>query len=803
MDAKSTADFKKMRPAAALSALSCTEKGLSGAEAEKRAKEFGFNEVEEKKESVLLELFMHFWGPIPWLLEIATIMCYFVGNMFDTAALALITLTNGLVAFYNEHDSKKALLLLKKKLTIKSHVLRGGKWDLLGARELVPGDIITVGLGDVVPADAKIITGGVSADQSALTGESLPAELRGSDVLFTGSIIKRGEAKCVVVNTGMRTYFGKTVELVNIAKPKSKTEEIMFDISKYVGYMGAALFAVILIYSFTLDVPASIMFTFAVLFIGGGIPAALPMMFTIAQSKGATDLSKRSILVTKLDSIENAASVEVLCLDKTGTITQNELQVKEAVPLGGCSREELLCLAALSSSEESKDAIDTVVIKYAKESGARLSGYSQVSYTPFEPSTKRAEAIVKCKGRRFTAMKGAPQMVLSLCKGIGKKDRDEANKKIDGLSLLGCRVLAVAKSEGKTLKLCGLLALADPLRPDSAETIAALREAGIKPIMLTGDNIAVAREIARQAGIGERIVRISEIKSLPEAKQAEAVLACDGIAEIYPEDKYWVVKLIQSQGKMVGMTGDGVNDAPALKQAELGIAVSNSTDVAKAAASMVLTEPGTKVILESVRTSRETYQRMLTWTLKKISRAIQFMLILMLGFFWFHDVVVSITGLVLLMIVNDFLTMTLAVDNTRASKSPNTWNLRNITLASVSVGIFFFMIELAVFFMGIYYFGLDLGGMQTLILLSLVYTGQLGIYIVRERGHFWQSWPNATVAVILWLAIAAFSLLGAFGLGMEPLTAYQVGATFLVCAAAVLLTDFPKHYAYQRLGIGY
>ena len=811
IEIKATSDFEKMTAAGAFAALQSGKNGLGVAEAGRRAGEIGYNEVTEKKTSPVKEFLSHFWGPIPWLLEFAAIACYFIGNRIDAVVLGLIVVVNGAVAYYNEHDSKKALELLKKKLSLRTRVLRGGSWSTLDARELVPGDVITIGLGDVVPADAKILEGNVSADQSALTGESLPAELAESGILFTGSTIKRGEEKCIVVNTGMRTYFGKTVELVNIAKPKSKTEEIMFTIAKYVGYLGAALFAVVLVYAMMIGSPLITIFTFAVLFIGGGIPAALPMMFTIAQSKGATDLSKKGILVTKLDSIENAASVEVICLDKTGTLTMNELEVADAIPLGKCNRGELLALCALASSEASKDAIDRVVLEYAKKNGAKLAGFRQVSYTPFEPSTKRAEGLVQFKGKRFRAVKGAPQMVMSLCKGVDAKQKAQVEAKINELSLKGCRVLAVAKSataangKGKGnsaggLALCGLIALADPLREDSPSTIAALKEAGIKPIMLTGDNIAVAREIAKKAGIGEKVVRIGEIKSLPEKKQADAVLACDGIAEIYPEDKYWVVKLLQSRGKMVGMTGDGVNDAPALKQAELGIAVSNSADVAKAAASMVLTEQGTRAILDSVRVSRETFQRMLTWTLKKIARSVQFMLILMLGFFWFHDIVVSITGLVFLMIVNDFLTMSLAVDNTRASKRPNLWDLKGISLASGAIGLLFFAIEVAVFYTGVQYFGLALGGMQTLMLLSLVYTGQMGIYIVRERGRMWESWPNAGVALTLWGAIAIFTALAVFGVGMDALPASEALLTFAICAVAIFLSDFPKLWAYRKLG---
>lgn len=806
MEAKPTTDFKAMDVKGALSALVTDERGLTATDVTTRVKEFGYNEVAEKKENILAEFFSHYWGPIPWLLELATVMCYFIGNRMDALVLAFLVVMNGAVAFYNEHDSKKALQLLKKKLTIKTRVLRNGDWQTLDARELVPGDIIMIGLGDVVPADAKVISGGISADQAALTGESLPVEVHESDVIFTGSIVKRGEVKCVVVNTGMRTYFGKTVELVNIAKPKSKTEEIMFTISRNVTYIGAVLFLIILGYSLYWGIKPVVILTFAVLFIGGGVPAALPMMFTISQAKGATDLSKRNILVTRLDSLESAASVEVLCLDKTGTITMNEMEVREAIPIARVEANEVLGLAALASSEGSKDAIDSAILNCAKGKKAGLAGCAQVSYKPFEPATKRAEAVVKDRNGSFVVVKGAPQMIVSLCKGTTQGQKNALAKAVDNLSKQGCRALAVARSEyGKfdKLKLIGVVGLGDPLRPDSAETIAALREAGIKPIMITGDNLAVAREIAKQAGIGENVVRIASIKKLPEKEQADAVLACDGIAEIYPEDKFWVVKLLQSRGKTVGMTGDGVNDAPALKQAELGIAVSNATDVAKAAASVVLTEPGTKEILQAVRVSREAFQRMLTWTLKKISRSIQFMLILVVGFFCFHDVVVSITGLVFLMIINDFLTMTLAIDNSRATKAPNRWDLKSITRASVFVGMIFFLIEALVFIIGINKYGLDLDSMQTLMLLSLVYTGQMGIYIIRERGRFWQSWPHKYVSATLWFAIAAMTVLGIFGVGMVGLPAQDVLVTFAICAGAILLTDFPKYWMYKKLGIGY
>lgn len=804
MQKKTTSDFKKADVNTALGWLEASENGLSQDSVSIRLKEFGFNEVPGKKSNVWLEFLSNFWGPIPWLLEVAALLTYLTGDLFDALVIASLLIINTSVSFYNEHDSKKALALLKRKLTIKTRVLRNNSWLTLEARELVPGDVIIVGLGDVVPADAKIFHGGVSADQSALTGESLPVELRESEVLFTGSVIKRGEAKCVVVNTGMNTYFGKTVELVNIAKPKSRQEEIMFNISRNMIYLGALAFAVILVYALLMRIPPITILTFAVLFIGGGIPAALPVMFTISQSKGATDLSKHGILVTKLDSIENAASVEILCLDKTGTITMNELRVSDAIPFSGFTKQDLLSFSALASSFESKDSIDQTVIEYAKSSGAKFAGFKQISYTPFEPATKRAEASVSFKGKRFKVLKGAPQTILSLCKGLSKSQKQDFSEKVNSLSLKGCRVLAVAKSDfGKlsNLKLVGLLALSDPLRPDSAQTIFELRQAGIKPIMLTGDNIAVAREMAKQSGIGDRIVRISDIKSLPRDRQVSAVENCDGIAEIYPEDKFWVVKLLQSDGRMVGMTGDGVNDAPALKQAELGIAVSSSSDVAKAAASMVLTEPGTRVILEAVRTSRETYQRMLTWTLKKITRSIQFMIVLTLGFFWLHDVVVSIPGLMLLVVVNDFFTMSLAVDNARSTKNPNGWNTWNITLASVFLGVLLAVIALWLLYVGVSSYGFALDQIKTLVLIALVYTGQFGIIIVRERGFFWASRPAFFVSATIAFALVAFTLMAIFGVVLDQIPVHLVLFSLVACIAFVLLLDPLKVLIFKRLGI--
>lgn len=799
---KTTDEFKKMDIKEVFEFLKTNEKGLSEANTTDRIKEFGFNEVKEKKKSSLIAFLSWFWGPIPWFLEAAILICIIINDWLDGIMLAALLLSNVIIGFYNEHGSQKALEILKQKLTIKTKVLRDENWIIKESRELFPGDVILIGLGDVVPADAKIIRGDISADQAAITGESMPVNLKESDVALTGSTIKRGEAKCVVVNTGKHTAIGKTVELVNIAKPESKQEAIMFNVAKNLIYVGAVAFTIILLYALFIGTPLITILIFAVLFIAGGIPVALPVMFTISQAKGATNLSKHGILVTKLDSIENAASVEILCLDKTGTITINELEISEDFPMSGIEKNELISLAAIASGAEGKDQIDETVLNYAKKNKTDLSGYKQISYTPFEPSTKKAEAVVEFEGKQFIAVKGATQTLLALCTSMDKKEKDKITAKVEELSKKGSRVLAVGKKQGKgNFILAGLLALSNPLRPDTKETIAALKEAGIKPMMLTGDNIAVAREMAKQAGIGNNIIRISEIKKLPESEQGEAIEKCDGIAEILPEDKYGVIKHLQSTGKTVGMTGDGVNDAPALKQAELGIAVSNATDVAKAAAGMVLTESGIKVILEGIRTSRRTYQRMLTWTLKKITLAIQFMFILAVGFFWFGDVIIVIPGLMLLLIMTDFMSMSLAVDNARSTKNPNSWNVKNLTIAAGILGILFFLIELALLIWGANYLKLNFEQIRTLILLSLVFTAQFAIIIIRERNHFWNSWPSKIVSISMAIAIIVFIPLSIYGIIITPISAALVFATLIITAVCVLVLDFPKVWIFKKVGI--
>jgi H+-transporting ATPase len=448
--------------------------------------------------------------------------------------------------------------------------------------------------------------------------------------------------------------------------------------------------------------------------------------------------------------------------------------------------------------------IDMAVIHHAKNLGVDISSYKQVEFTPFEPSTKRSEAVVEDESERFKVIKGAPQIIASMCRRMDRKNETRMNELVEELSLKGYRTLAVARSEGgnlNNLQLVGLLSLADPIRPDSKKMIEEAKAEGVKPLMLTGDNISVAREIASQAVIGDRIIRMASLADSNEADQAKTVEECDGLAEIYPEDKFRIVKLLQSRGHLVGMTGDGVNDAPALRQAEVGIAVSNSTDVAKASASMVLTEEGVGVIIDAIKTSRQIYQRMLSWVINKVTKVMQFIGVLMLGFFWLHDVVISLLGMVLLVFANDFVTMSLATDNVERTTNPNAWNVKNITLASLVLGVFLVVEGAIVVIIGISYFHLEMEGLRTLMMLNLVFVSQFRVYIVRERKHFWSSKPGRELLVSTVATTVAFALLGVYGIIIPSLALYQVLLVLGFSALFTLGLDPVKYHVFRRFGL--
>jgi len=795
---KSTDEYKKNSFEDTMKFIETTKGGLSEKEADIRIRKYGYNELKETTKNQLIEFLKRYWGPMPWLLEFSVILTVILKHYTESGIIFVLLTINAIIGYLQSQNSQKAVELLKKKLEINANVLRDGKWIVKAAKYIVPGDIIHIKLGDLVPADVTIISGDVSVDESALTGESLPKDIHQSDIIYSSSIIKRGEVQCVVINTGANTYFGKTVELVKIAKPKSKQEELMLTIVKYMMYLGIIASIIVSIYAIFLNKDILFILSFVVVFLIGAIPVALPAVLTIVQAVGALDLSKKGVLVTKLDAIEDAASIDIFCFDKTGTITQNKLSVVDCIAFGKYKSEDVIRMATLDSQEEGMDAIDLSIIQYSKSLNINFDGYEQISYTPFDPANKKTEAIVKSDGVSYKIMKGAVQTIIELCTQLDNTTLSMINKVVDGFSQKGSRTIAVAMTEEDSIQFLGVLAIADPPRADSKSMIAELTRLGIKSIMLTGDSIAIAKEIAEQVGIGNRIMRPSDMEGLNYEKQLNLIKESDGFAEVFPQDKYKIVKLLQDSGHMVGMTGDGVNDSPALAQAELGTAVSEATDVAKASASIVLTKPGLSEIIDAVKISRQTYQRMLTWVINKITKVVEVVILFTVGFFWLHDIVISLLGMTLLVFANDFVTMSISTDNVKATDTPNIWNVRNITLASFILGVLFAVEDLFLVFIGLKYFHLELDKIRTLVMLSLIFNTQFRILIVRERKHFWSSMPNKNMLLVNIATIAGFALLGMFGVFISNLLVYQVFTILVIALIFMVCVDFVKYYLFEK-----
>ncbi|MHB1275587.1 MAG: plasma-membrane proton-efflux P-type ATPase, partial [Candidatus Humimicrobiaceae bacterium] len=767
MELKKTSDYKDSSIDKTLTLLETSAAGLGEEEAKRRIALFGYNEVKKQLRNPVIQFLAHYWGPMPWLLELTMILSGFLGHYTELAIIFVLLTINALIGFINNRKSIKALEFLEKKLSITAKIIRDQKWVIKDIKEIVPGDIISIGLGDIVPADAKILSdSNITVDQSMLTGESLPIDVNKSGIIYSGSIIKYGDAQAIVLNTGTNTYFGKTIELVKTAKPKSHQEQTMLSVIKYMLFVSLAVLLLIIVYAIILHTKLLDILTIALLFLLGSVPVALPAVFALVLTTGAIELSKKGVIVSKLNAIEDAASMDILCLDKTGTITQNKLSVIDSVSFSEYKKEEVILFAALASEESSKDLIDSAIIQYSKSIKLDISGYKKISFIPFDPSTKKTEAIIKYKEEQFKVIKGAPQIIISICNYSNEKIKLDINDKLIELSRKGYRVIAVAISENEnfnSFKFIGLLTLADPLRADSKLIIEEIKKLGIKVKILTGDNIEIAKEIALQISIGNNIIKMSDLENLSEPEKNKIIENCDGFAEIYPEDKYKIVKLLQSSGHIVGMTGDGVNDSPALKQAEVGIAVSSSADIAKISASVVLTQPGLGEIADAIKTSRQIFQRMLTWVINKVTKVILLDGILLFGFFLFHNIIISTIGMVLLIFANDFLTMSISTDNVKYTGNPNKWNVKNITLASLPVSLLLIIGGIISILISRKYFNLDLISLQGFVTLLLVFTSMFKIFIVRERRHFWSSRPGMLLVIISTLALISFILIGTFG----------------------------------------
>ena len=753
--------------------LGSSPDGLTQAEAQKRLTQYGPNEIAEKKTNEILKFLSYFWGPIPWMIEAAVILSAAARHWPDFGIILLLLLANAMVGFWEEHQAGNAIAALKATLAIKARVKRDGKWVNPAARELVPGDAIRLRLGDIVPADARLLDGDeISVDQSALTGESLPATRKSGDAVFSGSIVRRGEIDALVYATGGKTYFGKTAELVETAVTVSHFQKAVLKIGNYLIILALILVAVIIGLGIYRGEPILTVLQFALVLTVAAIPVAMPTVLSVTMAVGARLLAKKQAIVSKLVAIEELAGVDVLCADKTGTLTQNKLTLGEPFCLDAITADDLILAGALASQAANNDTIDLAVLGGLKDKQA-LKPYQVTHFTPFDPVHKRTEATVKgADGKTFKVTKGAPQVILALSANAAAV-KSAVDKAVDDFAARGFRALGVARADGDgEWRLLGVLPLFDPPREDAKSTVATAAEMGVKIKMVTGDALAIAREMAKTLGMGANILdanTLGDAKSEETAAVAKTIEDADGFAQVFPEHKFHIVDVLQKHGHIVGMTGDGVNDAPALKKADCGIAVSGATDAARAAASIVLLTPGLSVIIEAIKESRRIFQRMNSYAIYRIAETLRVLLFMTLAIVVFKFYPLTAIMIVMLALLNDGAILSIAYDNVIYRNKPEAWDMRTVLGISTVLGVVGVIAAFGLFYLGERVFHLDRAHIQTLMYLKLSVAGHLTIFLTRTRGPFWSIRP----ARILLLAVVGTqtlaTLIAVYGLFMTPL----------------------------------
>ncbi len=731
--------------------------GLAEAEVERRRAQFGDNALAEQRTSALRKLLGFFWGPIPWMIEVAAVLSAVARRWEDLVIISLMLLLNAGVGFWQEHKADTAIEALKARLALTARVLRGGIWRSVPAVELVPGDIVRVRLGNVVPADLELLGDGyLSVDQSALTGESLPVDKKPGDDLYSGSVVRLGEMNGQVTATGMRTYFGRTAQLVETAETRSHLQDAVLGIGNFLILVTAALVALILLVALFRHAPLVDTLLFALILTVAAIPVALPAVLSVTMAAGAARLAHMRAIVSRLVAVEEMAGMDVVCSDKTGTLTKNELTVGELALEGAESEDELLLAAALASREEDGDAIDAAVLTAAH---GTPQGYQVTRFVPFDPVRKRTEAEVQHGDRPFSVMKGAPQVVLELSKPDAAM-QVRVEQRVNELAARGYRTLGIARKDGDDWRFLGLIPLFDPPRDDAAETIAAARGMGLRIIMVTGDNLAIARETARKLGLGEEL----------QNADAGDVEAADGFAQVFPEHKFRIVKQLQDGGHIVGMTGDGVNDAPALKQADVGIAVSGATDAARASADLVLTAPGLSVIVSAVEEARRIFERMTSYATFRIAETVRVLLFMTLSILVFDFYPVTAVMIVLLAILNDFPIMMIAYDNAPLAPKPVRWDMHRVLSLAGILGTAGVVASFLLFWYARDVLRLPEQTVQTLIFLKLLVAGHMTIYVTRSTGHLWsRPWPGWRLVVVTESTQLLGTLAAVYGWFVEPI----------------------------------
>ncbi len=816
--------------------LGTSPKGLSQSEARLRASRYGYNEIAAKEESALKLFLSFFRGTIPYMIIAAAIVSAILGHYPTLIIILTLLFVNAFVGFHEEHQAGNAIAALKKKLAIKATAKRDSKWTEVVARDLVPGDVINLRIGAIIPADARLLAGDpVQVDQSALTGESMPVEHKPGDAVFSGSILKRGEIEAVVYATGSGTFYGKTAQLVESAKTRSHLQIAIMKIANYLLIIAVVLAVLLVAVAFIRHDSILVMLQFVLVLVVAAVPVAMPAVLSITMALGAKKLAEKHAVVTKLSAIEEVAGVDVLCSDKTGTLTQAKLVPGKPFTAHEVSEQMVQVSAALASQEASQDPIDLAVLGGLKDRN-EIAKFHVEHYLPFDPVKKRTEALIRASdGSAFRVSKGAPQVILDLARSSNpritgptvqngslqesetssaRKETSsesgfaalekEVNIAVDGFAQRGFRSLGVARSdEDGRWHFLGIIPLFDPLRTDSKETVKKAKTLGLQTKMITGDQLAIAKEVASQLELGTNIVNASVLNNAKEretSQMADAIEQADGFAQVFPEHKYHIVDVLQQRNHIVCMTGDGVNDAPALKKADAGIAVAGATDAARSAAAIALLDPGLSVIIEAIRESRRIFERMMSYAIYRIAETVAllgFITIVVLGF---HVYPVTAIMIVLLAIINDGSILSIAYDHTRSSSNPQRWHMPFVMGVATSLGMFAVLRSLGVFFLSTKVLKMPIDETRTMIYLNLSVGGILTLYAARTRGPFWSVAPARLLLIITLAAQVIATLLSVYGILMTSIGWINAGLIWAYSLILFLLQDQVKRVARKIFG---
>jgi H+-transporting ATPase len=779
--------------------------GLSQAEAKNRLAQYGYNELAEEEVNPLLKFLTYFWGPIPGMIEVAAILSAVVRHWADFWIILTLLVVNAIVGFWEEYQAGNAIAALKKKLALRAKVKRDGAWSTIAAREIVPGDVIRLRIGDIVPADAKLMEGDpIEVDQSALTGESLPVSRKAEETVYSGSIVRQGESEGLVYATGKNTYFGKTAQLVQEAHTVSHFQKAVLKIGDFLIVIAVALVILILTVALFRGDPMMETLQFALVLTVAAVPVALPTVLSVTMAVGSRILSRHQAIVSRLASIEELAGMDVLCSDKTGTLTQNKLTLGEPFLMDGTSREKAVLAAALASRAEDEDPIDLAVLGGLKDP-ALLKTCEVLHFQPFDPVHKRTEAQVKSRdGRTFSVAKGAPQVIMELSANA-EQVRAKVDQAVNDFAARGYRALGVAQTDPQgQWQFLAILPLYDPPREDSKATLDTAKQMGIRVKMVTGDQVAIGKETAKLIGLGTNIFDASlfdETKHHEGGQLADTIETADGFAQVYPEHKYHIVDVLQQRGHIIGMTGDGVNDAPALKKADVGIAVSGATDAARAAADIVLLSPGLSVIIRAIQESRKIFQRMNSYAIYRIAETIRVLLFMTLSILVFNFYPVTAVMIVLLALLNDGPILAIAYDRTRYSSMPEKWNMPMVLTVSSVLGILGVVASFGLFYIAENKFHIDRETIQTFMFLKLAVAGHLTIFLTRTRGPFWSIPP---APILFWAAVSTkvlATLCAVYGVLMVPISWKWALLIWGYAFAWFFVNDFWKLATYRILDL--